>query len=55
MYVPPTLPIEEEIIEKVANIKPVVYVSIDEIKRSISKTNLRRALRWQVYSPVETR
>ena len=33
MYVPPTLPIKEKFIEKVRNIKPGVYVSIDQIMR----------------------
>ena len=37
MYVPPALPINEKIIEKVTNIKPGVYVRIDQIMRSICK------------------
>ena len=37
MYVPPTLSIKEKFIEKVTNIKPGVYVSIDQIMRSICK------------------
>ena len=40
MYVHPTLPIKEKIIEKFANIRPVVYVSIDQIMRSISKKKI---------------
>ena len=37
MYVPPTLPIKEVIIEKSANIKAGIYESIDQIMRSISE------------------
>ena len=37
MYVPPTPPIEEENIEKVTDNKPGVYMSIDQIMRSVCK------------------
>ena len=43
MYVPPTRPVNEGIFEKFANINSVNYVSIDQIMRSISEKNLRRA------------
>ena len=60
MYVPPTLPNKEEIIEKVTNIKPGVYVSIDQIMRSICKkifkelADGRFPLSWKLDEPSES-
>ena len=60
MQVPPTLPIKEKIIEKVTNIKPGVYVSIDQIMRSIFKkifedlADGRFPLSWKLDEPSES-
>ena len=35
----PLRPVQKEIIEKVGSVKPGVYLSIDQVLRSISKKN----------------
>ena len=37
MYVPPTLSVTEAFFQKVENVKPGVYVSIDQLTHSICK------------------
>ena len=60
MYVPPTLPIKEEIIEKVTNIKSGVYMSINQIMRSVCKkifgelADGRFPLWWKLDEPSES-
>ena len=59
MYVPPTLPFKEKI-EKATNVKPGLYVSIDQIMRSICKkifeelADGRFPLSWKLDEPSES-
>ena len=60
MYVPATLPIKKEISEKVANIKPGVFVSFDAIMRSICRKIFKELadgsfpLSWKLDEPSES-
>ena len=60
MYIPPTQRIKEVNFEKITNIMPGVYVSIDQIMRSICKKNFgeladgRYPLSWKLDEPLKS-